>query len=315
MMAFLFAFVLIVVVLAATVARRRRVPSSLAAGNDAKLSVSAEDEKRGESNTTVKSPEIEPLPDFDWQATPPTQLRPFRPTYNITMGMCYHKASCALQPDTLTQRPLAIQGSTPSDLITIDSNYLSRITARRELIASHPSTVHGAIPSGHAPVLETYTYLLGTYLPTRFPTLFTLIPSSSSSANPSGTLFLNKATNQTFPLHPPPSDPAAMLRILGETVEDDMFLLLQDDAAQGGEHRAVAFVCCHPAGFDPSSKLGKRLAEIHGPVPAYEKIGASMERYFGRLEVGRGVKRMNVSSFFSLVYHLLGCPFCHAWYS
>lgn len=86
-----------------------------------------------------------------------------------------------------------------------------------------------------------------------------------------------------------------MLRILGETVEDDMFLLLQDDAAQGGEHRAVAFMCCHPAGFDPSSKLGKRLAEIHGPVPAYEKIGASMERYFGRLEVGKEVKRMNVS--------------------
>lgn len=92
-----------------------------------------------------------------------------------------------------------------------------------------------------------------------------------------------------------------MLRILGETVEDDMFLLLQDDATQGGEHRAVAFMCCHPAGFDPSSKLDKRLAEIHGPVPAYEKIGASMERYFGRLEVGKEVKRMNVSlSFFCL---------------
>ena len=78
-----------------------------------------------------------------------------------------------------------------------------------------------------------------------------------------------------------------------------MFLLLQDGETEGGEHRAVAFVCCHPAGFDPSSKLGKRLAEIHGPVPAYEKIGASMERYFGRLEVGRGVKRVNVSFFFA----------------
>lgn len=90
-MAFLFALVLIVVVLAATVARRRRVPSSLAAGNGAKRSVSVKYEKRDESNTAVKSPQIEPLPDFDWQATPPTRLRPFRPTYNITMGMCYHK--------------------------------------------------------------------------------------------------------------------------------------------------------------------------------------------------------------------------------
>ena len=86
-----------------------------------------------------------------------------------------------------------------------------------------------------------------------------------------------------------------MLRVLGETVEDDLFLLVQDPEEQGGEHRSVAVVCCHPSGFDPSTKLGKRLVEIHGPVPSYERIGRSMERFFERLEVGRGVKRVNVS--------------------
>ena len=86
-MAFLLALVLTVVVLVTIVARRRRVPSSLAAGKDTKVSVSVKDEKRSGSNTACQSPEIEPLPDFDWRATPPTQLRPFRPTYNITMGM------------------------------------------------------------------------------------------------------------------------------------------------------------------------------------------------------------------------------------
>jgi hypothetical protein len=103
-----------------------------------------------------------------------------------------------------------------------------------------------------------------------------------------------------------------MLEILGETVEDDLFLLLPDGEGggdgdgdgdgdgNGGAHRLVAFVCCHPSGFDPSEKLGKRLVEIHGPVPAYEKIETSMERYFKKLEVGRCVKRVNVS--FSFCY-------------
>lgn len=39
----------------------------------------------------VVSPEkvlaIEPLHDFDWKTAPKRQLRPFKPTYHITMGM------------------------------------------------------------------------------------------------------------------------------------------------------------------------------------------------------------------------------------
>jgi hypothetical protein len=29
---------------------------------------------------------IEPLPDFDWQNTPPLKIRPFKPKYHLTMG-------------------------------------------------------------------------------------------------------------------------------------------------------------------------------------------------------------------------------------
>jgi hypothetical protein len=188
----------------------------------------------------------------------------------------------------------------------MDSNYLSRVRTRRRLIAEHASAVHGVIPSGHAPIRELYSYLLGTYLPTRYPTMFELIRNPDSptttTTTTTTTIFRNKVTGIDSPLHPAPSDPLEMLRILGETVEDDMFLLLRDPAGDGngncGEHRAVAFVCCHPSGFAPAEKLGKRLAGIHVPVPAYEKIGASMERYFARLEAGRAVKRMNVRVLF-----------------
>lgn len=191
----------------------------------------------------------------------------------------------------------------------MDSNYLDRVTARRQLIAEHASAVSGTTAAGHSPVRELYSYLLGTYLPTRYPTMFRLVQAQEAPTNDEPrTLFHNKVTNLTWPLDPPPSSPSEMLKILGETVEDDMFLLVRDNAGTlgtdppaaggAGEHRAVAFVCCHPSGFDPAGKLGKRLAEIHAPVPAYDKIGASMERYFARLEVGRRAKRVNVGVFF-----------------
>lgn len=31
---------------------------------------------------------IEPLSDFDWASTPPIKIRPFKPKYHLTMGMC-----------------------------------------------------------------------------------------------------------------------------------------------------------------------------------------------------------------------------------
>ncbi|KAI8685259.1 hypothetical protein NCS55_00196700 [Fusarium keratoplasticum] len=204
---------------------------------------------------------IESLYDFDWKGSERRKLRPFKPTYHITM---------------------AIKADTPSELITIDQDYLDRINLRRELIAQHGSTVHGCIPEGDAAVREVYTYLLSEYLPTRFPTIFQL--SSDKSA------CRNVVTGMSFPTTPMANAEVA-LRALGETVEEDFFLLQKFPDG----HRSVAFMCCFPSGFDPSAKLGKTLQEIHAPVPSYDRIGASMERFFGKLEVGKGVKRTNWS--------------------
>jgi len=34
-------------------------------------------------------PVVEPLPNFDWKTTEPIKLRPFKPKYNLTMGLCF----------------------------------------------------------------------------------------------------------------------------------------------------------------------------------------------------------------------------------
>jgi hypothetical protein len=141
----------------------------------------------------------------------------------------------------------------------------------------------GAIPAGHDAVRELYNYLLADYLPQRYPSMFSL--------SPDGSLFHNHVTNRTFPTQPP-KDPLEAFKIIGETVEDDVFLLKKTDEG----HLSVAFLCCHPAGFDPSTKLGKLLKDIHEPVPSYEKIGPSMERFFSKVQAGQFVKRLNVSA-------------------
>ncbi|KAK3346138.1 hypothetical protein B0T25DRAFT_269888 [Lasiosphaeria hispida] len=271
-MSFLFA-ILVVLSVAATIAGynfgHRRQPQR-------RLSSPSHDTKRSFSERqqeTIFSPKIEPLEGFDWNATEPKQLRPFKPKYHITM---------------------ALQADTPSELITMDRNYHGRVMARRSTIAEHASTVMGCIPKGRAAVSELYSYLLGDYLPARFPTMFQLEPNPGG---PPKTDFVNRVTGLQAPLAPAPDDPLVALSTIAETVEDDMFLLLQrpEQGRHGepGEHEAVAFVCCHPSGFDPSEKLGRVLRDVHGPVPAYGKIGPSMEKFFGRLEAGRSVKRVN----------------------
>ncbi|KKY36342.1 putative hrq family protein 2 [Diaporthe ampelina] len=177
---------------------------------------------------------------------------------------------------------MAVQNSTPADLIVMDHNYEDRVLERRQLMAQNPAIVVGLIPQGRAAVEELYSFLLSDYLPQRFPAMFSL--------SEDGKTFRNKITRASFPTLPP-DDPVQALRRLGETVEDDMFLLHETE--QG--HRSVAYVCCYCSGFDPSQKLDKLLSEIHKPVPSYEKIGLSMERYFKKLEVGKNVKRVNWS--------------------
>ncbi|KAI8654282.1 hypothetical protein NCS56_01385000 [Fusarium sp. Ph1] len=201
---------------------------------------------------------IEPHHHFDWRAQTPKQLRPFKPTYNITMG---------IQADDL------------SELITIDQDYLDRVTTRRSIVSNYKNTVHGCLPGGETAVKELYSYLLGHHLPTRFPSMFKTTGKGS---------FQNTVTGATFPLSPP-SDPEICLRTLAETVEEDIFLLKETDTT----HVCLAFTCCFPTGFDPSTKLGQDLKGIHDPVPSYEKIGPSMERFFRKLQVGKSVKRMN----------------------
>ncbi|KAM6525936.1 hypothetical protein FSOLCH5_002063 [Fusarium solani] len=202
---------------------------------------------------------VQPLKGFDWTAQEPQKFRPFKSIYHITM---------------------AIKSDTASELITIDRDYLDRIQLRKNLIQSQGQMVHGCVPTGVDATNELYAHLLAQYLPKRYPTMFKLSADNSELEN--------LVTGDRHPTIPPVDHDSA-LRIMGTTVEEDLFILKPTPDG----HQCVAFMCCFPSGWNPASKLGKHMNQIHSNVPSYNKIGPSMERFFTKLEVGKNVKRTN----------------------
>ncbi|MCJ1361131.1 hypothetical protein MMC16_000228, partial [Acarospora aff. strigata] len=197
-----------------------------------------------------------------------------------------------------------LETSTASELIEIDQNYHDRITLRKQIMVDHPETVLGANDAVQPAVNELYSWLMTTYLPTRFPRLFHLTsvpsttisnkdkPGSCAATIDPATHLLNTANNDLYPLTPP-SSTLFTLRILGGALEDDFLFLLPSPDGDG--YTLQGFVTCFPSGFDTSRIFGLKLREIHAPVPGYaEKLETSMDRYFERLEVGRFVRRVNV---------------------
>lgn len=170
----------------------------------------------------------------------------------------------------------------------MDRNYLNRITQRKRLIAEHTEDVVAALDVSKPAVDEFYAWIVGTYLPTRFPTMFRLRPHPETQM----TELYSHVTGKYHSLVPK-GGPQASLAVLGGLVEDDLLFLMPAD--DGDSYELKAFVTCFPNGFNTRQKLGLKLRDIHTPVPGYkEKLQKSMDRWFNRLEVGTFVRRYNV---------------------
>lgn len=198
---------------------------------------------------------------------------------------------------------LGIQNLDPNDLILFDNTFKSRLDIRRRLLSEHKEHIIGINNSGDSRVLaairELYEEVMSTYLPARYPTIFTREISD---------LVRNKVTDELFPIQ---TSAEQALEILARNVDEDFFILLShqvrvkhesrteahnDDDDEKTEYFLEAYSACFPSGFQPEHKLGLRLSSIHGPLPGYkQKLQNSMDRFFNRLQTGRYVKRVNWS--------------------
>jgi hypothetical protein len=182
----------------------------------------------------------------------------------------------------------------------MDKTYKDRIALRKTVLEEHHD-IAVAINNNQTPqqdprirpaISELYTFVLKTYLPARYPTMFTL--------NADSTLFHNLVTDATWPTTLSPTTPTIRaLEIIAQTVDEDFLILLPElepENGQGPKYVLQAYATCFPSGFNTREKLGLRLVDIHKPVPGYrEKMELSMDRFFARIEVGKVVKRVNWS--------------------
>jgi hypothetical protein len=214
----------------------------------------------------------------------PIKARPFKPKFHMTMGKIYYRYAKRVRTHFPNKLHPAIENTTLSDLVAMDKTYHSRIQLRRSLLATQTHEVLGTNPKATPAVFELYKWLTATYLPSRFPALFTLSATGG---------LLNKTTAETLP--PSPTSAAHALTLIGSHIDTDFLLLQPSTNPQDEEkYRLEAFITCFPSGFSTRSKLGLLLADIHGPVPAYkQKLEKSMDRFFATLPVGKIVRRWN----------------------
>ncbi|KAF1947851.1 hypothetical protein EJ02DRAFT_440033 [Clathrospora elynae] len=207
---------------------------------------------------------IEALRDFDVDEEEPHKHRPFKPKFHMTM---------------------ALENTTLSNLIPMDKTYRARLHIRKQIIKRDRYQVLACNTKAVPAVLELYEWLMSTYLPRRFPSVYTL----------SGAGLRNHVNGTILPLWL--SDAEEALQMLGENIDDEfLFLLRSDKPEDEGKYVMEAFINCFPSGFNTRAKLGLLLADIHGPVPGYKvKLERSMDRFFASLAVGKMVKRSNWS--------------------
>lgn len=167
----------------------------------------------------------------------------------------------------------------------MDKTYRQRVQIRKQLIEQERYEVLALNKKAEPAVLEIYEWLTSTYLPTRFPSIFT----------PTGLDLRNNVTGDLLPMHI--TDAELALQLMGENIDDEfLFLLPSDKPEDEKRYRLEAFMTCFPSGFNTRSKLNLLLADIHGPVPGYkQKLEKSMDRFFAALPVGKIVKRFNWS--------------------
>lgn len=167
---------------------------------------------------------------------------------------------------------------TPDDLVVIDTHYPAEMAERRHLLDTNRHAVFGAEDGSEAARAETLS-VVADLLPRRFPDWFTR----------DGDTLRNHLTGERWNLADPGLDP---LEVAGRLVQEDFCLMRLSDAGP----ILTAAVLCFPSRWRLHEKLGRPLADIHGPVPLYaEKLARPVDRLMATLKEGKLVERVNWS--------------------
>lgn len=180
----------------------------------------------------------------------------------------------AIPPEQLDQAARRLPGMAPLDpagWLVVDDAFGAQMAERDRLIASRPEAVHALLP-GARPAADE---LLGAVL-AEIGRRADYSVSGTDAIRPDGTRVR--------------LDRAAPLLTLGRLVAEDFCLIQPLD----GAHVLTGAILCFPAGWTLSEKLGRPLAAVHTPVPAYDtELARRVDRLFDGLRPGRPIWRAN----------------------
>ena len=156
------------------------------------------------------------------------------------------------------------------------------MTLRKTLLDQTPEVCLGHSKIASPAVRELYEEVMLDLLPHRYPTMFRIL----------GDRFFNLVTGSHHRISLALKCPSAMLRHLGENVEEDFYFMVPEPES---EFVLQAFVSCFPQGLLPASKVGMTTSQIHEPVPGYEgRLKKGVNKCFQRMGRGESIGRVNV---------------------
>jgi hypothetical protein len=161
----------------------------------------------------------------------------------------------------------------PDEVISIDAHYKAELAQRRRILDAHREEVVAAVP-GAEPACTALLQRLADVLPRRYPAWF----------ERSAPRLHNRLTGETWSLADDPLTAAALL------VQEDLCLLELRD----GVPHLVAGTLLFSPGWRLLEKLGRPLADVHGPVPLYaDRLARPVDRFMRHLAHGKLAERLN----------------------
>jgi len=204
---------------------------------------------------------------------------------------------------------MALENCPLSSLLELDNTYAARLAERRNTLATQRHEVLGVTPEGRDAVLEFYRWVMGVYLPGRWPGIYVVEQEARKEERGGEDLtrgLRNTVTGELLPLKT--NDAEVALETMGRNIDTEFLFLLPSsssaitttttpsESSNLPTYHLSSYINTSPAGFSTRSKLCLSLSAIHGPVPGYSaKLEKSMDRFFARLPVGKVVKRVNWS--------------------
>lgn len=173
---------------------------------------------------------------------------------------------------------LGLTAATDADWFEFDALYPAEMAERRRLLADHHPEVFATLPVSDAARAEALMRVADN-LVTHHPTWFTR----------SDGRLTNHLTGETWDLANPGQDP---LELAGRLVQEDLCIIQVQDQTP----IFTAAVLCFPSRWRLEEKIGKQLADVHGPVPIYaERLEKPVDRFMRHLKDGHIAARLNWS--------------------